>query len=71
MLTYDLAENEEAALERLHRDQCTDGLPVVIPPRQRVDAMVLAGGYDGDMSLGAVSLSLARSLARFARADGR
>jgi hypothetical protein len=59
MLTYDLAENEEAALERLHRDQCTDGLPVVIPTRQRVEAMVLAGGYDGDVSLGAVGPSQA------------
>src|ERR1700677_3104900 len=61
MLTYDLAENEEAALERLHRDQCTDGLPVVIPTRQRVEAMVLAGGYDGDVSLGAVGPSLAEA----------
>ncbi len=46
------AVDEAQALEDLHKRGCTDGLPVVIPVRERVDRMVLASGLDGDMVLG-------------------
>ena len=46
------AENEESALELLHELQCTDGLPVVIPTRERVARMVLASGLDSELVLG-------------------
>ncbi len=46
------ADDEYAALEELHRLGCTDGLPVVIPTPERVARMVLATGYDADLSLG-------------------
>jgi hypothetical protein len=46
------ASDEAAALEKLHELRCTDGLPVVIPTRQRVDRLVLATGQDADMVLG-------------------
>ncbi len=46
------AADEADALELLHREQCTDGLPVIIPTRERVDRMVLASGLDGALSLG-------------------
>ncbi len=46
------ATSEEAALEWLHANRCTDGLPVVIPTPERVERMVLASGLDGDLSLG-------------------
>ena len=46
------AADESQALEDLHQRGCTDGLPVVIPIRERVDRMVLASGLDGDMVLG-------------------
>lgn len=48
------AADETEALEQLHRDRCTDGLPVVIPTRERVERMVLAGGLDADLVLGAM-----------------
>lgn len=47
-----LAVDEAQALEDLHQRGCTDGLPVVIPTRERVARMVLASGLDGDMVLG-------------------
>ena len=55
----DIAEaaDEEAALEQLHRASHTDGLPVVIPTPRRVEEMIRAGGYDPDVSLGAVGPS--------------
>ncbi len=46
------AKDEETALEELHRRGNTDGLPVVIPTRNRVERMVLASGMDADMVLG-------------------
>jgi len=46
------AVDEAQALEDLHQRGCTDGLPVVIPIRERVDRMVLASGLDSDMVLG-------------------
>jgi hypothetical protein len=46
------AEDEAAALEDLHALGCTDGLPVVIPTPERVEAMVLASGLDADLVLG-------------------
>lgn len=54
MPRYAQAVDEAAALEQLHRDHMTDGLPVVIPTRARVDEMVLAGGMDADIVLGTV-----------------
>lgn len=44
--------DEAAALEWLHENRCTDGLPVVIPTSARVDRMVLASGLDAELSLG-------------------
>ena len=38
------APDEAQALEDLHQRGCTDGLPVVIPTRERVTRMVLASG---------------------------
>ena len=46
------AVDEAAALEKLHALGCTDGLPVVVPTRERVDRMVLASGQAGDLVLG-------------------
>lgn len=46
------AVDEAAALEWLHEQRCTDGLPVVIPTEDRVARMVLASGLDGALSLG-------------------
>ena len=48
------AVNEAEALEVLHQSGCTDGLPVVIPTRDRVDRLVLASGLDSDVDLGAM-----------------
>lgn len=52
------AADEAAALEQLHEMGCTDGLPVVIPTRERVERMVLASGQAGDMSLGIMGPAL-------------
>ena len=52
------APDESAALEQLHALGCTDGLPVVIPTPDRVDRMVLAGGLDPDVVIGAVAPNL-------------
>lgn len=46
------AKSEAEALEWLHEQRCTDGLPVVIPTKERVDRLVLATGLDGSLSLG-------------------
>lgn len=50
----DLIEStdEERALEWLHAERCTDGLPVVIPTQARVERLTLATGLDGDLALG-------------------
>jgi hypothetical protein len=54
MSDYAVAADEEAALEELHRERMTDGLPVVIPTRRRVAAMLRATTLDPDVSLGEV-----------------
>lgn len=46
------ASDEAQALESLHADRCTDGLPVIIPTIERVARMVLASGLDDDIVLG-------------------
>lgn len=46
------AADEHQALEWLHAQRCTDGLPVVIPTPERVERMVLATGLDADLTLG-------------------
>lgn len=46
------AATEAEALEWLHDNDRTDGLPVVIPTPDRVDRMVLASGLDGELDLG-------------------
>lgn len=43
-----------AAIEMLHELGCTDGLPVIVPTVERVEAMVLATGHDADISFGAM-----------------
>ncbi len=48
------AADDEAALEWLHAQGCTDGLPVVIPTQARVERMILASGLDGSLSLGSM-----------------
>lgn len=52
------AADEYSAMEQLHELGCTDGLPVVVPTLERVARMVLATGYDGDLSLGAMGPNL-------------
>jgi hypothetical protein len=46
------APDELHAVEELHRLGCTDGLPVIVPTRDRVDRMVLATGLDAGDVLG-------------------
>ncbi|MGD9933760.1 MAG: hypothetical protein AB7T37_08560 [Dehalococcoidia bacterium] len=46
--------DEATALEELHERRWTDGLPVVIPTPERVEAMVFGGGIEPDIMLGAV-----------------
>ena len=46
------ADDEYAAMELLHREGLTDGLPVVVPTRDRVMRMALASGEDPDAVLG-------------------
>ena len=53
------ADDEAAALERLHALGCTDGLPVVIPTGDRVARMALASGLDPTLSLGLMGPALA------------
>ena len=48
------AQDADAALEWLHANGCTDGLPVVIPSADKVARMVLASGLDSDIELGAM-----------------
>lgn len=48
------ARDEAAALEELHIRGWTDGLPVVIPTPERVEAMIAGGGIDPDIILGSV-----------------
>ncbi len=46
------AADEAAALEELHALGCTDGLPVVIPTRERVARLVAVTCLDADIVLG-------------------
>jgi hypothetical protein len=52
MSDYLTAESEIEALEWLHDQGLTDGLPVVIPTPERVDRLVLATGQPADLTLG-------------------
>ncbi len=51
--THDCID-EESAVEALHQQGCTDGLPVVVPTPARVARMVLATGMDSDLLLGQI-----------------
>ena len=46
------ASTEHDALEQLHARGCTDGLPVVVPTPERVQAMVDRVDLDPDLVLG-------------------
>jgi hypothetical protein len=46
--------DEATALEEIHERGWTDGLPVVIPTVERVEAMLAGAGMDSDIILGAV-----------------
>lgn len=46
--------DEATALEEFHARGWTDGLPVVIPTAERVEAMLLGGGFEPDIILGSV-----------------
>jgi hypothetical protein len=46
--------DEATALEEIHARGWTDGLPVVIPTPERVEAMIMGGGIEPDIILGAV-----------------
>jgi len=46
------AASEGDALEYLHAEGLTDGLPVVIPIPERVERFILASGQPGELSLG-------------------
>lgn len=48
------AVDEGEALEFLHANNCTDGLPVVIPTAARVERMILASGLDAESDLGSM-----------------
>lgn len=48
------AANEEQALEQLHAENCTDGLPVIIPTRERVQNMMSTSGLDEDLVVAAM-----------------
>jgi hypothetical protein len=48
------APDEGSALEAIHSRGWTDGLPVVIPTRERVEAMIAGGGIDADIILGSI-----------------
>jgi hypothetical protein len=47
-----VAESYESAVERFFEEGWTDGLPVVLPTRRLVDAMVAASGAHPEVSLG-------------------
>jgi hypothetical protein len=49
--TYTAAD-EASALARFHSRGWTDGLPVIIPTKDRVEEMLLCGGMDADIILG-------------------
>ena len=44
--------DEATALEELHERGWTDGLPVVIPTPERVEAMIAGSGIDAVIVLG-------------------
>lgn len=46
------AADDAAAVEQLHQRGCTDGLPVIVPTPDRVDAMVARVDLDPDLPLG-------------------
>ncbi|MEN9506570.1 MAG: hypothetical protein RI958_2496 [Actinomycetota bacterium] len=46
------ASDESEALELLHDLACTDGFPVIVPTRERVERLVVATGLDGSIDLG-------------------
>ena len=46
------AVDEYKAVENLHAMGCTDGLPVIVPLPDRVERMILAGGFDSDIVFG-------------------
>ena len=48
------ADDLFAANDLLQALGCTDGLPVLAPTPERVDALVLASGLDGDLALGSM-----------------
>ena len=52
------AADDDAALEWLHANQRTDGLPVVIPTAARVQRLVDATGLAADHEIGAVAPNL-------------
>jgi len=49
------APNEEAAAAKLADMGCTDGLPIVVPTRERIEALIAWSGRDPDVSLGEVA----------------
>jgi hypothetical protein len=52
-----ITKSEDEAVECLHANRCTDGLPVVLPTRSRIEDMLLVSslaGLDRDVILGAV-----------------
>ena len=46
------ADTEFDAIELLHQRGCTDGLPVIVPTPERVNAMIARVDLDGGLSLG-------------------
>ena len=57
MELYRTSPDENHALEALHAGGMTDGLPVIVPTRERIGAMMIVSGHDGDVSLGEVGPS--------------
>ena len=47
-------QSEQDAVEWLYSNGCTDGLPVVVPTPERIQAMLSRVDLDGDLSLGEI-----------------
>lgn len=48
------ARDEATAVEEFHARGWTDGLPVIVPTRERVEEMLICGGMDADIPLGTI-----------------
>jgi hypothetical protein len=52
--SHHTSRDEARALEEFHDRGWTDGLPIIIPTSERVEEMLVPGGADADLVLGAI-----------------